>query len=81
METIRGLNSNGPAIIGTGVVFTVLAIATVGLRFASKRIAGAPYRADDWFLLSALIVYFVAEILVIECRYIKGPDALMQARS
>ncbi|KAL9587060.1 MAG: hypothetical protein Q9212_000512 [Teloschistes hypoglaucus] len=65
METIRGLNSNGPAIIGTGVAFTALAVLSLGLRFASKRIAHSGFGADDGLLLFALLLYFVAEILVI----------------
>ncbi|KAL8661111.1 MAG: hypothetical protein Q9202_005925 [Teloschistes flavicans] len=65
METIRGLNSNGPAIIGTGVAFTALAVISLGLRFGSKRIAHSGFGADDGLLLLALLLYFVAEILVI----------------
>ena len=68
METIHGLNKNGPAIISTGVIFTVLAVGAVGLRFASKRITKAYYAVDDWTLLASLIVYFTAEILVIRCE-------------
>ena len=67
METIRGLNTNGDAIIATGVVFTVLAVVAVGLRFASKRMTSAAVGVDDWLLLAALLIYFVAEVLVIEC--------------
>lgn len=67
METIRGLNTNGGAIIATGVVFTVLAVVAVGLRFASKRMTSAAVGVDDWLLLAALLVYFVAEVLVIQC--------------
>lgn len=69
METIHGLNTNGPAIIGTGVVFTVLAVVAVGLRFTSKRLTGAPHGLDDWLLLASLLVYFVAEVLVIRCEF------------
>lgn len=68
METIRGLNSNGPAIIGTGVAFTALAVLSLGLRFASKRIAHSGFGADDGLLLFALLLYLVAEILVIRCK-------------
>ena len=68
METIRGLNTNGPAIIATGVVFSVLTTATVGLRFASKRLTDAPFGADDWLLLAALLIYITAEALVIRCK-------------
>lgn len=67
METIHGLNTNGDAIIATGVVFTVLAVVAVGLRFASKRMTSAAVGVDDWLLLAALIIYFVAEVLVIQC--------------
>ena len=67
METIRGLNTNGDAIIATGVVFTVLAVVAVGLRFASKRMTSAAVGIDDWLLLAALLIYFVAEVLVIQC--------------
>lgn len=30
METIHGLNKNGPAIVATGIVYTVLPVAFVG---------------------------------------------------
>ncbi|KAL8728556.1 MAG: hypothetical protein Q9166_005289 [cf. Caloplaca sp. 2 TL-2023] len=65
METIHGLNIHGPAIIGTGVAFTVLAVLGVGLRFASKRVAHASLGLDDWLLFAALLIYVAAEILVI----------------
>ncbi|KAL8836441.1 MAG: hypothetical protein Q9170_002929 [Blastenia crenularia] len=65
METIHGLSTNGPAIIGTGVAFTVLATVAVGLRFASKRLAHSPFGIDDWLLFFALLCYLTAEILVI----------------
>ena len=68
METIHGLNTNGPAIISTGIVFTVLSVVAVGLRFISKRMTRAPLGIDDWLLLASLIVYFAAEILVIRCE-------------
>lgn len=68
METIHGLNANGPAIIGTGVAFTVLAVVAVGLRFASKRIAHNSFGFDDWLLLFALLCYFTTEVLVIRCE-------------
>lgn len=67
METIHGLNTNGDAIVATGVVFTVLAVAAVGLRFVSKRMTSAALGVDDWLLLAALVIYFVAEVLVIQC--------------
>lgn len=72
METIHGLNTNGPAIIATGVVFTVLSVAAVGLRFVSKRITRATVGIDDWLLLIALLIFVTAEILVIRCTY--SPD-------
>lgn len=68
METIHGLNTNGPAIIGTGVAFTILAVVGVGLRFSSKRLAHNPFGIDDWLLLFALVCYFATEILVIRCK-------------
>ena len=71
METIKGLNTNGPAIIATGVVFPILTTVAVALRFVSKQITGAPHGADDWLLLAALLIYIVAEALVIRCRNIK----------
>ncbi|KAL8669457.1 MAG: hypothetical protein Q9168_005953 [Polycauliona sp. 1 TL-2023] len=65
METIHGLNINSPAIIATGVVFALLAVAAVVLRFVAKRIAGTSYRFDDWLLLLALLIFVTTEILVI----------------
>ena len=70
MDTIHGLNANGPAIIATGVVFTVLSISAVGLRFVSKRITRATIGVDDWLLLVALLIFVTAEILVIRCTYL-----------
>ncbi|KAI4114659.1 MAG: hypothetical protein LQ345_004604 [Seirophora villosa] len=83
METIRGLATNGPAIIGTGCAFTVLAVLAVGLRIASKRIAHSPFAIDDWLLLIALLFYFTTEVLVIRSdvlgRQASSPeDALYQ---
>lgn len=71
METIHGLNINGPAIVGTGVAFTTLAVLAVGLRFTSKRITGVKSGLDDWLLLASLVLYFVAEVLVIRCECFK----------
>lgn len=65
MEQIRGLNTHGAAIVGTGVVFTVLSVTAVGLRFTSKRITRAAFGIDDWLLLASLAIYMAAEILVI----------------
>ena len=68
METIEGLNTNGPAIIGTGVAFAVLATVALGLRVVSKRVAHAPFGVDDVLLLFALVLYLTTEILVIRCK-------------
>lgn len=65
MEQIRGLNTHGDAIIGTGVVFTVCSVAAVGLRFVSKRITRSPIGVDDWLLLASLAFFFASEVLVI----------------
>ncbi|KAG7007334.1 hypothetical protein G7Y79_00010g028350 [Physcia stellaris] len=65
MEQIRGLNSHGAAIVGTGVVFTVLSVTAVGLRFTSKRITRAAFGIDDWLLLASLAIYMAAEILYV----------------
>lgn len=70
METIHGLATNGPAIIGTGCAFTILAVLAVGLRIGSKRIAHNRFAIDDWVLVFALLLYFTAEILVIRCKYL-----------
>ena len=76
METIHGLNTHGPAIIGTGVLFTVLSVVAVGLRFTSKRVTQARVGVDDWLLLVALLIFVTAEVLVIRCmRSIKLLDA------
>ncbi|KAL9022134.1 MAG: hypothetical protein Q9180_008576 [Flavoplaca navasiana] len=65
METIRGLNINGPAIIATSVVFSCLTVASVGLRFYAKRISKGAYRLDDWLLVFALFLFVTTEVLVI----------------
>lgn len=70
METIHGLGTNGPAIVGTGCAFTVLAVLAVGLRIGSKRIAHSRLAIDDWVLVFALLLYFTAEVLVIRCQYL-----------
>lgn len=68
METIHGLNTNGPAIVGTGVAFAVLATLALGLRFCSKRVARISWGSDDALLLLALFLYLTAEILVVRCE-------------
>ncbi|KAL9602850.1 MAG: hypothetical protein Q9219_001545 [cf. Caloplaca sp. 3 TL-2023] len=69
METIHGLNTNGPAIIGTGVAFAVLTVLSVGLRFSAKRLAHNPLGLDDWLLLFALLCFFTTEVLVVSVFY------------
>ena len=71
METIHGLNIHGAAIVATGVVFTVLTVVAVGLRFTSKRLTSAGFGLDDWLILAALLIYVTAEILVIRCELCK----------
>ena len=68
METIRGLNSNGPAIIATALVFPILTTMTFVLRLATKHFTNAPFGADDWLLFAALDIYIIAEALVIRCK-------------
>ncbi|KAL8803736.1 MAG: hypothetical protein Q9182_003011 [Xanthomendoza sp. 2 TL-2023] len=65
MEQIRGLETHGSAIIGTGVLFTVLSVAAVGLRFTSKRMTKSLLGIDDWLLLASLAIFVTTEILVI----------------
>ncbi|KAL8838545.1 MAG: hypothetical protein Q9170_002087 [Blastenia crenularia] len=65
MEQVHGLNTHGPAIIGTGIVFTILSIAAVGLRFTSKRMTRASTGVDDWLLFASLMIFVTTEILVI----------------
>ncbi|KAL8786043.1 MAG: hypothetical protein Q9213_003026 [Squamulea squamosa] len=65
METIHGLGVHGPAIIGSGCAFTILAVLAVGLRIGSKRLAHSPFGLDGWLLVAALLLYVTAEILVI----------------
>ncbi|KAL8811927.1 MAG: hypothetical protein Q9200_001425 [Gallowayella weberi] len=65
MEQIRGLETHGSAIIGTGVLFTVLSVAAVGLRFTSKRMTKSLFGVDDWLLLASLAIFVTTEILVI----------------
>ena len=73
METIRGLNINGPAIIATSVVFSCLTVASVGLRFYAKRISRGAYRLDDWLLVFALFLFVTTEVLVIICEHVESP--------
>ncbi|KAL8712697.1 MAG: hypothetical protein Q9220_003229 [cf. Caloplaca sp. 1 TL-2023] len=69
MEQVRGLSTHGPAIIGTGVAFTILATTAVGLRFTSKRVTKAGFGIDDWLLLASLLIFITTEILVIRGMY------------
>ena len=71
MDTIIGLDANGAAIVGTGVAFSILTTAAVGLRFLSKRVINAPFGVDDWLLVVALLVYIVAEALIIRGKRLK----------
>ena len=70
MDTIIGLNRNGAAIIATGVLFSILTTVAVVLRFLSKRVTNAPYGVDDWLLLIALLMFILAEALVIRCIHL-----------
>ncbi|KAL8945850.1 MAG: hypothetical protein Q9222_007667 [Ikaeria aurantiellina] len=65
MDIIQGLGTNGDATIGTGAAFTVLTILGLGLRFGSKRLAHAPFGIDDWLLLTAELLYFTTEVLLL----------------
>ena len=71
METINGLNTNGSAIIGTGIAFTIMTAAAVALKFTSKRLTKASYGVDDWLILVTLLIYITAEVLVVKCKNIQ----------
>ena len=51
--------------MGTGILFIILSVLAVLLRFASKRVTRAPFGIDDWLLLASLSLFFVTEVLVI----------------
>lgn len=40
------------------IVFTVLAVIVVGLRFVSRQKIKAPFWVDDWLILAALVLLF-----------------------
>lgn len=44
-------------MIGVGVLFPVLSISFVGLRFYIRRIQRARLLADDWLLVPALVCF------------------------
>lgn len=56
---MESINSNGKAAFATAVVFAVLASAAVGLRLLTRNYRKVKYGADDWWIVSALISFYI----------------------
>jgi ABC-type proline/glycine betaine transport system substrate-binding protein len=54
-------NSQAPAILATGSVFTALSVLAVILRFVARRIKRAQLGWDDWTILAALVMFILCE--------------------
>ncbi|KAK1565900.1 uncharacterized protein LY79DRAFT_644668 [Colletotrichum navitas] len=54
------LADRGPELSGTTTALLVLATVFVGLRFWSRWVVKFKYGADDWFMVAALVVTFMA---------------------
>ena len=48
-------NDRGAVLVAVDAVLMCLAISAVGLRLLSRRLAGAKFWWDDWFILLALV--------------------------
>ena len=44
-----------PALIISDVICLVAAIVAVAMRFICRRLAGAEFKADDWWILVGLV--------------------------
>ena len=53
------LNYNGKVAFGTAITFIVIASVATGLRLRTRRIIKKSYEADDWWILIALICFYV----------------------
>ncbi|KAK2018530.1 hypothetical protein LZ32DRAFT_679204 [Colletotrichum eremochloae] len=54
------LADRGPELSGTTTTLLVLATVFVGLRFCSRWMVKFKFGADDWFMVAALVVTFMA---------------------
>jgi hypothetical protein len=48
--------SRAHTLIATGIAFLVLDLLFLALRFWSRRVQGTKFRADDFFVVAALVV-------------------------
>ncbi|RAO68073.1 uncharacterized protein BHQ10_004085 [Talaromyces amestolkiae] len=69
-------NSQAPAILATGSVFTALSVLAVILRFVARRIKRAQLGWDDWTILAALVMFILCEGLEMT-----GAKALLQVKN
>lgn len=49
------VNDQRPTIYSLGIIFPVIAIGAVVLRFQARKIKRQPLKADDWTILVALV--------------------------
>lgn len=59
MTTVN--DSQAPAILATGSVFTALSVLAVILRFVARRGKRAQLGQDDWTILAALVMFVLCE--------------------
>ncbi len=50
--------TQAPTMFGVGVLMIIISIASVALRFWSRRISGIGFWLDDWFALAAVVSIF-----------------------
>lgn len=55
MVMIRIVNNTQRTVLAVSVVFALLAIVSVCLRFYARRFKKNPIKADDWCILVALV--------------------------
>ena len=58
---MAGLNYNGRAAFGTAITFIVIASVATGLRLLTRNFIKKRLEADDWWILIALIDFYVFE--------------------
>ena len=59
---------NRGSCIAIGVIFPVLGIISVALRFLSRRQSKTPTGWDDWFSVLALVSVDTSHISILHCQ-------------
>lgn len=60
-----GLNSDGATAFNSALAFFILSGISVGLRFYTRTLVKAGFAADDWWILAALLSFWIAEAVLI----------------